>query len=787
VALMACGMHPAGARGQAPIATLGADAPAPVAQRLAVLRAPHAPGDVLSLNVGLAVREPAALEQLIQAAATPGGSAYGHYLTQAQYLARFAPTAREVSTVTAWLESRGLQVEGAAHDNSLLHLRASTAAIERAFALGIGNYSFAGREFYANDRAPSVPADLHVRWVSGLSDYQVAKAATTCVLGVCGYDGEDFRAAYGLSGDGAGQTVGFTLWGKGVPQSDYTEYAKNTGTTQISVGTPGPDGLDFIEVGGPSALNEAGEVALDTENAHGVAPGIHETYWLGHDSSATTLETVLDEAASSGIAVISNSWYLIDACEVDQNMETALEHGAATGKTFYFATADFGAQSGCTYPSVSQYAVAVGGTELEVGAGGTWASERAFNNDGGCSNSEPRPSWQTGIGSPLMWPSTSCTGRATPDVSADSCFSTEGSGVGCWSYVFFGGVSSEFGGTSLATPIWAAASAVWNKRNASAGRPGIGFAAPLIYSLATDPTTYERDFHDIQSGSNGFAATPGWDEATGWGTPSFDNLSGNAADVVYGGPAGATEGQTVTLAAGLHDHGTTRGLPGRAVRLGVASESCEALTSAAGGASCAVQLHDRAGGYSATASFAGDAAYTAVSTTQPFTVSAIQSPPSGGPGESGTGASGGAGAPGTTAAPPPGGGASPAATPAVPPGGEQIRAALLSALPGSAGVRLAALRRRGSVRASFDAPQAGEVVISWYWLAKGAHLSTTPLLVGSGRATFAHAGVGPLTIRLTARGRRLLGHVRRLRLTARDTFAPTGQPSRSATKVFVLE
>jgi hypothetical protein len=69
---------------------------------------------------------------------------------------------------------------------------------------------------------------------------------------------------------------------------------------------------------------------------------------------------------------------------------------------------------------------------------------------------------------------------------------------------------------------------IWNKLNAAAGLPGVGFAAPLIYSLANTPISYSSDFHDITTGSNGFPATAGWDEATGWGSPNFTNLVNSA-------------------------------------------------------------------------------------------------------------------------------------------------------------------------------------------------------------------------------------------------------------------
>ncbi len=259
-------------------------------------------------------------------------------------------------------------------------------------------------------------------------------------------------------------------------------------------------------------------MALDTEVSHAVAPGIHETYWLGVNNTEPTLETVLDDAANSKIPVISSSWGF--ACSgVPSGFEKILQAGVSTGKTFYFSSGDNGAEGGTDCLGLSPNSVDVGGTELHVGPNSEWKSENALLDDGGCSNSQARPAWQTGVGSPLEWPSTSCTGRAIPDVSADSCYGGRGRSKGetfgaeCGAFVFVEGSIFEVGGTSLSAPLWAGASAVWDNANAGTGRPGIGFVAPLLYSLGNDSTTYASDFHDIQTGSNGFAAAKGWDEA----------------------------------------------------------------------------------------------------------------------------------------------------------------------------------------------------------------------------------------------------------------------------------
>jgi hypothetical protein len=67
----------------------------------------------------------------------------------------------------------------------------------------------------------------------------------------------------------------------------------------------------------------------------------------------------------------------------------------------------------------------------------------------------------------------------------------------------------------------------------ASGLPLMGWAAPRLYQLANDPTTYARDFHDAVGGNNdpvvgstnGYTATAGWDEATGWGSPNLSNLA----------------------------------------------------------------------------------------------------------------------------------------------------------------------------------------------------------------------------------------------------------------------
>jgi len=84
----------------------------------------------------------------------------------------------------------------------------------------------------------------------------------------------------------------------------------------------------------------------------------------------------------------------------------------------------------------------------------------------------------------------------------------------------------HIGGTSLSAPLWAA---LFTDRDAFHGHRS-GAANYLLYSLFDNLHTYAADFHDITgfhqvSNNNGYyPVTPGYDEATGIGTPNFTGL-----------------------------------------------------------------------------------------------------------------------------------------------------------------------------------------------------------------------------------------------------------------------
>jgi hypothetical protein len=71
--------------------------------------------------------------------------------------------------------------------------------------------------------------------------------------------------------------------------------------------------------------------------------------------------------------------------------------------------------------------------------------------------------------------------------------------------------------------MWAGYLALVNQQAVSDGKPTLGFINPALYDIGLS-SSYDTDFHDITSGSNGYSATTGYDLATGWGSPNGSGL-----------------------------------------------------------------------------------------------------------------------------------------------------------------------------------------------------------------------------------------------------------------------
>ncbi len=253
----------------------------------------------------------------------------------------------------------------------------------------------------------------------------------------------------------------------------------------------------------------AEEEALDVEWVHAIAPGAKIVVVEAASSSLTDLVSAIDTARSTvGVSVVAMSWgarEFLGQTAMDTHFTTPTGH---TGVTFLAATGDNSAAAGASWPASSANVVAVGGTTLNLISGSVYGSESAWSlGGGGVSRYVTIPSYQVGVQSRTM--------RTTPDVSIDADPRTGYSIV--YTPPSTGRTSTiTVGGTSASVQVWAALIGITDQARALVGKAtldGPSQTLPALYSLAS------ADFHDVTTGSNGYAAGNGYDLATGRGTP----------------------------------------------------------------------------------------------------------------------------------------------------------------------------------------------------------------------------------------------------------------------------
>ncbi len=238
--------------------------------------------------------------------------------------------------------------------------------------------------------------------------------------------------------------------------------------------------------------------------------------------------------------IVSISWGLCEAYSGAAELQT-LDHifkqGALQGITFFAAAGDSGAYDcgdgnlGVDSPASDPNVTGVGGTNLQLNAG-AYGSESIWSNSndtqrspngagggGGVSNTFGQPSWQTG-------PGVQNGKREVPDVSADADPAT---GYATYCTVTNAGCPSTgwitVGGTSAAAPLWAGSMALIDQYLQSQGKAAVGSANPALYGLF-NTQQQPLAFHDVTSGTNlHYAATTGYDMASGIGTPDVNNIA----------------------------------------------------------------------------------------------------------------------------------------------------------------------------------------------------------------------------------------------------------------------
>lgn len=476
----------------------------------------------------------------------------GTILTRAELAAQYGSAQADMDKVTTVLTGLGLTVIKEDAASGSVRIGGRAAVIEQVFAVKLFHFSHESGNYRGRSGVLHIPAELEgiVQGVFGLDNRKMVKkkrsrkktgalslGQTEAAKRAWFYPAE-LAKIYGFpAGDGEGQTVGLLEFGGGYFPSDLATFCQNANipvptVTAVSVNNTPTDQKDGAE----------GEVMLDVEVVSGVCPAAAiVVYFSTFDENGwiTAIDTAIHDTQHP-LTVLSISWgYAEDAQgawtdgAIDSISDT-LKSAALLGVTVCVAAGDDGSddevgdgKAHVDFPSSSPYALAVGGTTLQQGAGGkitetAWKDGDGLRKDnggstgGGVSVHFPRPSWQT-VSIASVNPG-SIDGRVTPDVAADASANT-----GYWTVV--DGQGGVAGGTSAAAPLWASLIALINA-SLPAGKPA-GYLTPLLYQPdAAGKNPLGQDVcRDITSGDNataaigGYSAGPGYDAVTGWGVP----------------------------------------------------------------------------------------------------------------------------------------------------------------------------------------------------------------------------------------------------------------------------
>jgi hypothetical protein len=543
-----------------------------------VTRLGAVPGSqTLHIDVSLAGQDPTGLTEEVAAVSTPGSPSYHHYLTASQYAAAYGPSPAEVQQVSTTLRALGLTVGTPTLGSTLLPVSGTAHTMSAVFDTPLESVRLPGHiTSMVNTAAPEIPATLAdeitgIVGLSGLSQEhsmlrqdarssltigppvtttpstsgtsgpQACPAAVTGAADEGGYTSTQLAGDYGLSQlfaqgrTGIGQTIGII---------EFEQFSSaDISTFEACYGLSNPVRTVTVD-GTPSGpASGSGEAALDVEMVAANAPSSSIiVYEAPNETSDGTALDLYNRIATDDLAqVITTSW---GECEQENTPNTAaaaenaiFERMAAQGQTMVAAAGDQGSEdcynaySNSTAtglavddPGTQPDVLSVGGTSLVNGA---VASQSVWNNcegsglgdcqeyggngatGGGYSSVWPKPAWQP-IGG---------NARAVPDMSLSA---DPAHGVAF--YFARNGGWSSIGGTSVVSPEIGGFLADVNQGcNSTAG-----LVAPTLYAADnaadfTDVTTGNNDFTGTNDGS--YAATTGYDAATGLGTPEEQNLA----------------------------------------------------------------------------------------------------------------------------------------------------------------------------------------------------------------------------------------------------------------------
>ena len=405
----------------------------------------------------------------------------------------------------------------------------------------------------------------------------------------CGYVPKQIRSAYGVDGlaakgvQGQGQTVAIIdAYASPSIVHDTNSYSAQNGEPALTSATfaqriPSPAQFtDQALCQQPSGWQ--GEETLDVQSVHAVAPAAKILY-VGGTNCGGGLDVAMSKILDQGLAnLVSNSYG-----DIGENVPLSSIRGqenlhvqaAGEGIGLYFSSGDNGDESAALgsaqpdFPASSPWVTSVGGTSLGIGKDGRKTFETGWGDvldqivssdrgnvystplpgglvgggaGGGRSTLFDQPAYQKGV-----VPASLAGGkRVSPDLAALADPYT-GFSIGIRpitddSTLAVGAFENEtYGGTSLASPLTAALSALVQQST----HTRLGFANPTLYAtyraaptafsdvrpprspiaLAYTSATSGKDYLVTLDHDTSLTTATGYDDVTGLGAVSFTGMT----------------------------------------------------------------------------------------------------------------------------------------------------------------------------------------------------------------------------------------------------------------------
>jgi pseudomonalisin len=522
----------------------------------------------------------AALNTLVAAQHNPQSPLYHHWITPAEYGARFGASQQDVARISGWLTKHGFTVNEVPANHRQIIFSGNAGQVEDAFHTQIHHYLVDGVNHIANSQDPQIPSALAgvVGGIVSLHDFRsVSQIQMHRALNVKAHYSSgsthylfpgDWATIYDLdplykSGvTGAGTSIAI-VGRSNINLADVAEFRQ---ASALATNNPA---VILVSTNPGLVSGDQDESTLDVEWAGAVAPAAAVKFVVGASTATTDGVTLSAQYIVNHVTapVMSTSY---GSCEADMGSTAVAfynslwQQASSEGISSFVSSGDSGA-AGCYSGSSnsasgagvngicsSPYSTCVGGTEFNEGSSTYWASsngsgdvsalsyipEEVWNESGtrggsglwasggGASLYFTQPAWQKGISG-----TAAANGmRAVPDVAM--------SAAGHDGYIIVEDQNYYvISGTSAASPSFAGVMALVVQSKAGIGQ---GNANPGLYALLN---ASKSPFHATPSGNNsvpgvtGFTASGApYNLATGLGSVDGDALVGSWGGGVSNSP-----------------------------------------------------------------------------------------------------------------------------------------------------------------------------------------------------------------------------------------------------------